>query len=539
MDFAVSHALGTTQGGRLDGHTVPPAVELRHINKRFGAVHANRDVSLSIAAGSITGIVGENGAGKSTLMSILYGFYEADSGEILIDGKPVVIAKPADAMALGIGMVHQHFVLVDTFNVLENIILGAEGGAMLRPGAAAAREEVRRLEREYGLGVDPDAVVAELPVGALQRVEILKALYRRARILILDEPTGVLTPQETDQLFRILSALRSSGTTIILITHKLREIMAVTDEVHVMRAGAVVAHRRTDATDPVELAELMVGRKVLLTVQKGRGHFSTPPLIAEGLTLRDERGIARVDNVSFCVRSGEIVAIAGVSGNGQSELLELLAGIRRPTAGRFIANGRVITPETPSSPAEMRAIGVAHIPEDRHRSGLVTAFAASESAILGYQRDRGYSRWLLLIRQKLLRHCELLMERFDVRPRAPMLRSANFSGGNQQKLVVARELDREPKVLLIGQPTRGVDIGAIENIHRQLLQQREAGCSILLVSVELDEVIALADRILVMCDGRIVGELSADEADERKLGLLMANVQAGEARAAAAVVAAP
>jgi ABC-type uncharacterized transport system ATPase subunit len=517
----------------------PLAVELRRINKRFGAVHANRDVSLSIAPGSITGIVGENGAGKSTLMSILYGFYEADSGEILIDGRPVVIASSADAIAFGIGMVHQHFVLVDTFTALENIMLGAEGGALLGRCAAAARAEVARLEREYGLGIDPDAVVADLPVGARQRLEILKALYRRASILILDEPTGVLTPQETDQLFRILSALRSRGTTIILITHKLREIMAVTDEVYVMRAGAVVAHRRTAATDPVELAELMVGRKVLLTVHKGRGRFGAPPLIAEGLTLRDERGIVRVDNVSFCVRAGEIVAIAGVSGNGQSELLELLAGIRRPTAGRFIANGRVITPETPSSPAEMRAIGVAHIPEDRHRSGLVTAFAASESAILGYQRDRGYSRWLLLIRRKLLRHCELLMERFDVRPRAPMLRSANFSGGNQQKLVVARELDREPKVLLIGQPTRGVDIGAIEFIHRQLLQRREAGCAILLVSVELDEVIALADRILVMCDGRIVGELSAEEADERKLGLLMANVQAGEARAAVAVVAAP
>jgi simple sugar transport system ATP-binding protein len=512
----------------------PPAVELRHIDKHFGAVHANRDVSLSIATGSITGIVGENGAGKSTLMSILYGFYEADAGEILIDGKPVVIARPADAIALGIGMVHQHFVLVDTFTVLENLMLGTERGALLRRGAAAARAEVRQLERECGLGVDPDAVVANLPVGALQRVEILKALYRRASILILDEPTGVLTPQETDQLFRILSALRLSGTTIILITHKLREIMAVTDEVYVMRAGAVVAHRRTAETDPAELAELMVGRKIRLTVDKKRGRFGAPALVAEGLTLRDERGVTRVDNASFCVRGGEIVAIAGVSGNGQSELLELVAGIRQPTAGRFTANGRVIAPETPSSPAEMRVIGVAHIPEDRHRSGLVTAFAASESAILGYQRDRGYSRWLLLIKQILLHHCELLMERFDVRPRAPMLRSANFSGGNQQKLIIARELDREPKLLLIGQPTRGVDIGAIEFIHRQLLRRRDAGCAILLVSVELDEVMALADRILVMCGGRIVGELSAEEADERTLGLLMAN----EAGAAAAVGAA-
>jgi simple sugar transport system ATP-binding protein len=531
-------ALGPRFRGGDDKQGQPFAVELRHIEKRFGAVHANCDVSLRIAAGSITGIVGENGAGKSTLMSILYGFYEADSGEILIDDKPVVILMPADAIALGIGMVHQHFVLVDTFTVLENIMLGAEGGALLRHGAAAAREEVRRLDREYGLGVNPDALIADLPVGALQRVEILKALYRRARILILDEPTGVLTPQETDQLFRILRALRARGTTIILITHKLREIMAVTDEVYVMRAGAVVAHRRTAATDPVELAELMVGRKVRLTVDRRKGHFGASALVSEGLTLRDERGVTRVDNVCFCVRAGEIVAIAGVSGNGQSELLELLAGMRPPTAGRFTANGRLVAPETPSSPAEMRAISVAHIPEDRHRLGLVSAFVASESAILGYQRDRGYSRWLLLIKQILLRHCERLMERFDVRPRAPMLRSANFSGGNQQKLIIARELDREPKVLLIGQPTRGVDIGGIEFIHRQLMQRRDAGCAILLVSVELDEVLALADRILVMCGGRIVGELSAEEADERKLGLLMANAQGDEVRPAAAVGAA-
>jgi general nucleoside transport system ATP-binding protein len=543
MDFTSGHSLPTTRDGRLKGRTsLPFVVELRRIDKRFGAVHANRDVSLTIAAGSITGIVGENGAGKSTLMSILYGFYEADSGEILIDGKPVVIARPADAIVLGIGMVHQHFVLVDTFTVLENIMLGAEGGGLLWHGAAVARGEVRRLEREYGFGVDPDAIVADLPVGALQRVEILKALCRRARILILDEPTGVLTPQETDQLFRILSALRSTGATIILITHKLREIMVVTDEVYVMRAGAVVAHRRTADTDPVELAQLMVGRKVRLTVDKGRGCFGAVALVAEGLTFRDERGVTRVDNVSFGVRAGEIVAIAGVSGNGQSELLELLAGIRPPTAGRFTVNGpngRVIAPETPSNPAEMRAIGVAHIPDDRQRSGLVTAFAASESAILGYQRDRGYSRWPLLIRRKLSRHCERLMERFDVRPRAPMLRSANFSGGNQQKLIVARELEREPKVLLIGQPTRGVDVGAIEFIHKQLLQRRDTGCAILLVSVELDEVMALADRILVMCGGRIVGELSAEEADERKLGLLMANAQGSQMRAAAAVGAVP
>ena len=515
--------------------TPPPAIELRHIDKRFGAVHANRDVSLSVTRGSITGIVGENGAGKSTLMSILYGVYEADRGEILIDGKPVHIASSSDAIALGIGMVHQHFVLVDTFTVLENIMLGFEGGALLRRGAAAARYEVDRLEHEYGLGVDLDAVIADLPVGALQRVEILKALYRRARILILDEPTGVLTPQETDQLFRILSALRSRAVTIILITHKLREIMAATDAVYVMRAGAIVANLRTADTEPAELAELMVGRKVRLTLDKAAGNFGGPALVAEGLTLRDEHGVLRIDNASFHVRTGEIVAIAGVSGNGQSELLEVLAGIRPPTGGRFTASGREVTAETPCNPAEMRSIGVAHIPEDRHRLGLVTAFAANESAILGYQRDSVFSHYLLLIKQILMSHCAMLMERFDVRPRAPMLRSANFSGGNQQKLIIARELAREPKVLLIGQPTRGVDIGSIEFIHRQLIQRREAGCAILLVSVELDEVMALADRILVMCGGRIVGDLLADQADERKLGLLMANAQGREVSGAPGV----
>jgi general nucleoside transport system ATP-binding protein len=340
----------------------------------------------------------------------------------------------------------------------------------------------------------------------------------------------VLTPQETDQLFRIMSALRSRGVTIILITHKLREIMAVTDAVYVMRAGAIVAHLRTADTEPAELAELMVGRKVRLTLDKAAGHFGGQALVAESLTLRDEHGVLRIDNASFHVRAGEIVAIGGVSGNGQSELLEVLAGIRLPTGGRFTANGREVTAETPCNPAEMRSIGVAHIPEDRHRLGLVAAFAANESAILGYQRDSAYSRYLLLIKQVLMHHCAMLMERFDVRPRAPMLRSANFSGGNQQKLIVARELAREPKILLIGQPTRGVDIGAIEFIHHQLILCREAGCAILLVSVELDEVMALSDRILVMCGGRIVGELLADQADERKLGLLMANVQGREVR---------
>jgi len=506
-----------------------PAIELRHIDKRFGAVHANRDVSLDVERGSITGIIGENGAGKSTLMSIVYGFYQPDGGQILVDGRETEIRNSRDAIAAGIGMVHQHFVLVETFSVLENIMLGAEGGGILARGAAAARAEIERLEREYGLGVDPDAIVGDLPVGAQQRVEILKALYRGAGILILDEPTGVLTPQEAEQLFRILRSLKARGGTVILITHKLKEVMTITDAVHVMRAGAVVAFRRTAETGPEELAELMVGRKVRLSLDKAPCNPGAVMLAAENVGLCDERGVSRLDRVSLQLRAGEIVGIAGVSGNGQSELLEVLAGIRAPQDGRIVVCGREVTADKPCPPAEMRALGLAHVPEDRRRLGLVAAFAADESALLGYQRDPAYAGRFLFDWRAVGRYCAALMDRFDVRPRAPSLKSASFSGGNQQKLILARELARHPKVLLVGQPTRGVDIGAMEFIHRQLIEHRDAGCAILLVSVELDEVMALADRILVICAGRIVGETLPAAADEKTLGLMMADARAPEA----------
>jgi simple sugar transport system ATP-binding protein len=511
--------------------SLPPAVaaiELRNIGKRFGPTIANRDISMTIRRGAVTGIIGENGAGKSTLMSILYGFYQADAGEILVGGKPLDIRNTHDAIAAGIGMVHQHFVLVDTFTVLENIMLGREGGRLLRRGKVAARRELLRLEAEYGLGIDPDAFVGDLPVGAQQRVEILKALYRGADILILDEPTGVLTPQETDQLFRILATLRAKGTTIILITHKLREVMAITDDVYVMRAGTVVAHRPTKTTNSQELAELMVGRKVRLKLEKKPATPGTVQLEAKALSLKDERGVDSLSDINLTLRAGEIVGIAGVSGNGQSELLEVLAGIRGPSAGGFTVRGREVTAEAACDPAAMRALGVAHIPEDRQRLGLVTRFSAAESAMLGYQHEPGYRKGPLLDVKAIKASCDKLMERFDVRPRIADLRSANFSGGNQQKLIIARELNRHPKVLLVGQPTRGVDIGAIEFIHSQLIAHRDAGCAILVVSVELDEVMSLADRILVMCGGRITGEVAAAEADERELGLMMANAGRGE-----------
>jgi general nucleoside transport system ATP-binding protein len=506
-----------------------PAVELIGIDKRFGVVHANRDVSLKIAKGSIHGIVGENGAGKSTLMSILYGFYEADAGEIRINGQPTRIRSSKDAINAGIGMVHQHFMLVDPFTVIENVMLGAESGMLIQSSAAKARAEIERLARDYGLTVNADAIVGELPVGEQQRVEILKALYRHCEILILDEPTGVLTPQETDQLFQILRALKARGVTVILITHKLREIMAVTDQVTVMRHGEVVAERRTAETNREELALLMVGRKVRMAPEHKRSRPGQPALQVEHLGLIDGFGVKRLDDINFSVREGEILGIAGVSGNGQSELLEVLSGIRRPSSGLMRVLGREVTANRPFSPARMRRLGVAHVPEDRHRLGLVTGFPAWESAILGYQRDRKYGFGPVMNNGAAQRDCARMMQAFDVRPPQPALGSAKLSGGNQQKLILAREMARAPRVLLVGQPTRGVDIGAIEFIHSQIAAMRDEGSAVLLVSVELDEILALSDRIVVMFQGRIVGETTRELADERKLGLWMANAQADPA----------
>ena len=508
--------------------SAPPAyaIELRKISKRFGAVRANQDIDLSVRRGSIHGIVGENGAGKSTLMSILYGFYQADSGDILINGEEQHILNSRDAIAAGIGMVHQHFMLVDTFTVLENVMLGAEGHALLARSVANARRELQRLADEYQLTVSLDTPVGELPVGEQQRTEILKALYRHAEILILDEPTGVLTPQEADQLFRVLAALKERGTTIILITHKLREIMDVTDTVSVLRLGKMVAHRNTVDTSMEELAELMVGRKLA-----HQNFQRLMPLAADaekgidvvGLSLVDRRGRLRLDNISFSVRRGEILGIAGVAGNGQSKLLEILSGITVPTSGEFTINGRASSPANPLDPLQMRQMHVQHVPEDRLKLGLVKAFTAAESSVLGYLYKNKFSWRGLLQIDTIKTMCKTLMQGFDVRPANPGLKSSAFSGGNQQKLILARELDKSPEVLLIGQPTRGVDIGAIELIHQKIVDMRDAGCAILLVSVELDEIMSLSDRILVMYEGRVVGEMTGSDADKTMLGLMMAN----------------
>jgi general nucleoside transport system ATP-binding protein len=501
--------------------TMTPAIELIGIDKRFGAVHANNDVSLSIGQGSIHGIIGENGAGKSTLMSILFGFYAADKGEIEVKGEPVKIKSSSDAIAHGIGMVHQHFMLVDPFTVLENVVLGAEGGKLIGPALAKARTELTRLARDYELDVDPDAIVGELPVGLQQRVEILKALFRGAEVLILDEPTGVLTPDEADHLFRILGQLRDQGKTVILITHKLREIMAITDHVSVMRRGEMVATRETKNTSVEELAELMVGRRVLLRVEKNPAKPGAVVLDVKNLTWKDRKGTARVDNVSFTVRSGEIVGIAGVSGNGQSELLELISGISKPTSGQIIFEGKDIG--ILGDPRHVREEGLAHVPEDRQHRGLISSFDASESSILGWHNEESLGKGFRLDRDAVVNRCKAEMLEFDVRPGDPLLKSAKFSGGNQQKIILAREIERDPDLLIVGQPTRGVDIGAIEFIHRRLIELRDQGKAVLLVSVELDEIRSLSDRILVMFAGKIMGERSPN-ADERELGLLMAGV---------------
>ncbi|WP_375691843.1 ABC transporter ATP-binding protein [Pseudooceanicola sp. LIPI14-2-Ac024] len=502
-----------------------PAIELKGISKAFGPVQANKDISIRVMPGTIHGIIGENGAGKSTLMSILYGFYKADKGEIFIAGKKTEIPDSQAAITAGIGMVFQHFKLVENFTVVENVILGAEDGAMLRPSIAKARKSLKSLAEEYELNVDPDALIEHLSVGHQQRVEILKALYRQADILILDEPTGVLTPAEADHLFRILDNLRAEGKTIILITHKLREIMEITDTVSVMRRGEMTATVKTAETSPEQLAELMVGRKVLLRVDKKPATPGDVVLSVKDLKVTDDKGVQRVKGVSFDIRAGEILGIAGVAGNGQSELMEVLGGITTGT-GTITVNGQPLALSGHGSDgAARRARSIAHVPEDRQREGLIMDYAAWENAIFGYHRDPKWQSGPLMNNRAIQQEAQGKMERFDVRPPDPKLAAKNFSGGNQQKIVLAREIEQSPDLLLVGQPTRGVDIGAIEFIHQEIVRLRDQGKAILLVSVELDEIMSLSDRIAVMFDGQIMGVRDPGATDERELGLLMAGIE--------------
>lgn len=514
--------------------TAAPAIELKGISKAFGPVQANKDISIRVMPGTIHGIIGENGAGKSTLMSILYGFYKADKGDIFIAGKKTDIPDSQAAIAAGIGMVFQHFKLVENFTVLENVVLGAEDSGLLRPSLARARRELKALAEEYGLNVEPDALIEDIGVGMQQRVEILKALYRKADILILDEPTGVLTPAEADQFFRILERLKAEGKTIILITHKLREIMEITDTVSVMRRGQMTATVKTSETSPEQLAELMVGRKVLLRVDKKPAAPKDTVLDVQDLRVTDSKGVERLKGISLNVRAGEILGIAGVSGNGQSELLQVLGGMQNGT-GHVRVNGEEIDLTGRFSDGQSRrARGIAHVPEDRQREGLIMEFTAWENAIFGYHRDPAYQRGPFMDNATIIEDAKGKIERFDVRPPNPKLTAKNFSGGNQQKLVLAREMERNPDLLLIGQPTRGVDIGAIEFIHQQIIALRDAGKAILLVSVELEEILSLSDRIAVMFDGQIMGERLPSETDEKELGMLMAGMNTSDKNGAAA-----
>ena len=499
--------------------SAPPVLELRGITKQFPGVLANDHIDLDLRRGEVHALLGENGAGKSTLMNVLYGLYHPDAGEILINGEPVRMSSPREAIARGIGMVHQHFMLIPVMTVAENIVLAVEPrreGVLLDYGAA--RRRVQELAESFGFAVSPDAKVRDITVGQQQRVEILKALYRRADILILDEPTAVLTPQEATELFGILKGLQREGMSIIFISHKLNEVLEIADRITVLRRGRKIdTVPRAGATEE-GLARMMVGREVLLRVDKPPATPGDVVLELEDVHVRDDRGIEKVRGVSLQVRTGEIVGIAGVDGNGQTELVEAITGLHRRESGRILVEGREMSPH--ASPLAMLESGVGHIPEDRHRYGLVLDFTLAENAALHDFRYPPDSRFGWLKPKVLIERTRRLIGEFDVRGGNPQTKARSLSGGNQQKLVVAREVDRDPRVLIAAQPTRGLDVGAIEYLHRRLVEERGAGRAVLLVSLELDEVLSLSDRILVMYEGKIVAE-HASGVTEEEIGVEM------------------
>lgn len=494
-------------------------LELRGITKRFGDFTANDSIDLVVEAGTVHALLGENGAGKSTLMNVLFGLYDADEGEILLDEERVNFEGPGDAMAAGIGMVHQHFMLVHPFTVAENVMLGHEGvkGPAKLLDIDQARKKVKEISDRFGFDINPDAVIEDLPVGAQQRVEIIKALSREARVLILDEPTAVLTPQETDELLDIVRQLRDSGTAVVLITHKLREVQAVADTITVIRRGKVVATAEPSASQE-ELASLMVGRSVSMTVDKTPAQPGDVMLKVEGLTVVDESDVVQVDGVSFEVRAGEILAVAGVQGNGQTEVTEALLGLTEPASGSITLDGRELVGR---SIRNVLMEGVGFVPEDRTADGLVATFSIADNLILDQYHSEPYSKGLALQRQVISESAEKAVEQFDVRTTSIRATAGSLSGGNQQKVVLARELSRPLKLLVASQPTRGLDVGSIEFVHKRIVAERDAGAAVLIVSSELDEVVALADRIAVMYHGRIVGIVPPDT-DRDTLGLMMA-----------------
>lgn len=493
-------------------------LELKNIKKTFGDCVANEDVSLTVHKGTIHAIVGENGAGKSTAMKIVYGFYTPDGGEISLNGNAVTIRNPHDAIALGIGMVHQHFMLVDTMTVAENIILGAETGTAASLDLEKANAEIQTLSDELKLGVNPRAYIEDLSVGQQQRVELLKALYRNAEMLILDEPTAVLSPQEVEEFFAILRRMKEQGKTIIIITHKLDEVLAISDEVTVMRDGKTVGHVNTAETSAKDLARMIVGRDVLLRVEKTDASPKATVLEVKDLRVGGKHGMS-LNGVSFSVKAGEIVGIAGIEGNGQTELIEALAGLAKPSGGSVEFDGKDVTM---SSARELKELGIAHIPEDRHKRGLLMNSELTENSILGvHYRPPIAASTGLMSNAAIGKRCDEIIENFDVRPGDSSLSAKSLSGGNQQKLIIGREFGLDPKLLLVSQPTRGVDIGAIEFIHKKLIGLRDAGSAVLLVSAELEEVTALADRLLIIREGKIVGEVDPKTASTEDIGLLM------------------
>ena len=497
-------------------------LELRNITKRFPGVLANDHIDLTLREGEIHALLGENGAGKTTLMNILYGLYAPDEGEIIARGHRLVVNEPGDAIAAGIGMVHQHFMLIPVFTVTENVMLGEEevryGDLLDRAGGA---EEVARLSEQFGLAVEPEAYVRDLPVGVQQRVEIIKLLYREADILILDEPTSVLTPQEAGELFKIMRSLVDQGKSIIFITHKLGEVMEVADQITVLRRGRVIGTTNPAEADKKKLAEMMVGREVILQVEKQPAEAGEVVLQAVGLSVLDDRDQLAVDDVSFEVKAGEVLGIAGVQGNGQTELVEAVTGLRASLSGSIRLKDEEITE---ASPRRITELGSAHVPEDRQRDGLVLAFPVAHNLVLNTYYLEPYTDGLVLRQDPIMERAEALIEEYDIRTPGPLTAVRHLSGGNQQKVIVAREFSRPIKLLVASQPTRGLDVGSIEYIHRRIIEKRDDGTAVLLVSPELDEIMSLSDRIAVMYRGRILASLDAREATKEGIGLLMAGI---------------
>jgi general nucleoside transport system ATP-binding protein len=502
-------------------------LELKSVTKHFPGVVANDSVDLVVEEGEIHALLGENGAGKTTLMNILYGLYRAEEGEILLDGEPVHFGSPGDAIAAGLGMVHQHFMLVPVFTVTENVMLGVESadrfGFLKRDEAA---RKVREISRQHGLEIPPDAVVEELPVGVQQRVEIVKALYRNAEVLILDEPTAVLTPQETEDLFQVMRSLKASGKSIIFITHKLKEVLAIADRITVMRRGKVVGSAAPGETSEEQLAAMMVGRTVQLHVAKTPAEPRGPVLEIGGLQVLDDRGQVAVEGVTLDVQAGEIVCVAGVQGNGQTELIEAIVGLRPVAGGQIRISGRDVTLSTPRG---ILRSGVGHVPEDRQIDGLILSFSIADNTVLNTYDQEPFAHFIVRDEEAVLEAAQERAKAFDVRTRSVRLPASTLSGGNQQKVIVAREFSRPINLLIASQPTRGLDVGSIEYIHERIVEKRDQGAAVLIVSVELDEVLALADRIAVMYRGRLVAILPAAEADREQLGLLMAGSSLREA----------